>query len=150
MAACHEQLLAELGSELNTLLAASRAVVAKSAARFHSRLQPAAYQVALILMSSGPLSGGRIAEQLGMDKSAVSRLAKSLADNALIEASPDPEDGRSTVYRLTNEGCERIRAGSQIKADAFFSRVENWSETDLAQFVHLLRRFNTIRDRDEF
>ncbi|QNH22123.1 MarR family protein [Xanthomonas sp. GW] len=138
----HVALVGELGSELSALLAASRAVMAAAATRFHPDLQPAAYQVAAALARHGPTKAGRLAEMLGMDKSAVSRLAKSLSARRLVEAVVDPDDGRGTVYRLTDAGDRRLQAADTVKSEAFLARVEHWSDVELAQLVGLLEKFN--------
>lgn len=131
----------ELGRELNALLVASRTVLAASATRFHPDVQPAAYQLATLL-TEGATQPGRLAERLAMDKSAVSRLAKSLCDTGLADAAPDPNDGRAIVYSLTDAGRSRMQAAHAVKSDAFFSRVAGWSEADLTLFTGLLRTFN--------
>jgi DNA-binding MarR family transcriptional regulator len=137
-----EDLTRELGAELSILLAAGRSVLSTSTTLFHPDIQPAAYQLAATLYGHGPAKAGRLAELLGMDKSAVSRLAKSLCDNGLAQASADPEDGRAILYSLTDGGHERMRAASAAKSNAFFSRLAGWSDTELAQFSKLLRKFN--------
>lgn len=142
MSKARAELAIELGTALNALLVASRTVMADSAARFHSDLQPAAYQLAATLADQGPTKAGRLAERLGMDKSAVSRLAKSLCDTGLAYASRDPDDGRASVYSLTAAGRDAIRAANEIKSDAFFSRLEAWSDTELTLFIGLLQKFS--------
>lgn len=144
MSKMRTELAMELGSELNGLLVSSRTVMATSAARFHPDLQPAAYQLGVMLAGQGPTKAGRLAERLDMDKSAVSRLAKSLCDNGLADTSADPDDGRAIVYSLTDAGHERIQAANAVKSDAFFSRVDGWSDAELALFIGLLRKFNRI------
>lgn len=138
----HAALVGELGDELSALLAASRAVMAASAARFHPDLQPAAYQLAAALARHGPSKAGRLAELLGMDKSAVSRLAKSLSEHRLVKAMADPDDGRGTVYRLTDAGDRRLQAADAIKAEMFLARLAHWDDAELAQLVALLGKFN--------
>ena len=144
MSKTRTELATELGSELNGLLVASRTVMAASAARFHPDLQPAAYQLAAMLAGQGPTKAGRLAERLDMDKSAVSRLAKSLCDNGLADTSADPDDGRAIVYSLTDAGHNGIQAANAVKSDAFFSRVDGWSDAELTLFIGLLRKFNRI------
>ncbi|MBC9208960.1 winged helix-turn-helix transcriptional regulator [Roseomonas aerophila] len=144
MSTTRTELATELGSELNALLVASRTVMAASAARFHPDLQPAAYQLAAMLASQGPTKAGGLADRLGMDKSAVSRLAKSLCDNGLAQASTDSDDGRAIVYSLTDAGHNGIQATNAVKSDAFFSRVEGWSDAEFTLFIGLLRKFNRI------
>lgn len=142
MSKMRTELATELGSALNALLVASRTVMAASSARFHPDLQPAAYQLAVMLADQGTVKAGRLAERLGMDKSAVSRLAKSLCDHGLAQASADPDDGRATVYSLTEEGLKSMNAANATKSDAFFSRLAGWSDAELTLFISLLRKFN--------
>ena len=136
------QLLVELGGELNALLVASRTVMAASAARFHPGLQPAAYQLAVTLAGLGPTKAGALADLLGMDKSAISRLAKSLCDCGLAEGIADPHDRRGTLFQLTESGHDRVRSAGAIKLEAFSSRTEGWTGSDLILFTELLKRFN--------
>lgn len=137
------ELAAALGGELNTLLVAFRAVMARAATRFHPDLQPAAFQLAVALSGrGGAAKAGRLADQLGMDKSAVSRLAKALCDKGLASAHADPDDGRGIVYALTAEGIARVQAANAIKSTAYASRLEGWSGDDVARFTALLAKFN--------
>ncbi|WP_332302800.1 MarR family winged helix-turn-helix transcriptional regulator [Rhizobium sp. GR12] len=131
-----------LGVELNALFAASRAITAASAELFHPKLQPAAYQIATILSARGSATGREVSEQLDMDKSAVSRLLKSLCDLGLTESATDPNDRRSAIYQLTKEGRLRLEASIEVKAGAFYSRTDGWSDAELVQFKELLRKFN--------
>lgn len=141
-------LLLALGGELNTLLAASRALTATSAERFDPFLQPAAYQLAITLSAHGPAKAGQLAQWLDMDKSAISRLAKALCGNGLAQSAVDPDDGRGTLYNLTDEGRRRVEASMVIKSDAFYSRLEEWRDEELAQFIELLWKFNHANRRE--
>lgn len=141
MSGNESRLKLEVGGELNSLLAASRTVIAAAAAAFHPGVQPAAYQLALMLAARG-LRASELADRLDMDRSAISRLSKFLVDNSLVQSSTDPNDGRGVIFELTKDGRDRMEASKAIKSDAFFSRLEGWSDEDLDQFVRLLRRFN--------
>jgi DNA-binding MarR family transcriptional regulator len=79
-----------------------------------------------------------------MDKSAISRLAKSLCDKGLAHSSADPDDGRAIVYSLTELGRSGIAGANSVKSEAFFSRVEEWSDAELTSFIGLLRKFNQV------
>lgn len=138
-----DDLVTDLGRQMNALLASSRAVTAASANRFHPTLQPAAYQVAATLSAHGTAKAGQLAELLDMDKSAISRLAKSLCENGLAEALADPDDGRATFYRLTAKGSKRLEEANIVKTDAFFSRLTEWRDEELILFTELMRKFVT-------
>lgn len=136
------ELVMDLGSELRKLLIASRALTAASAASFSASLQPAAYQLALAISTKGSASARELVEMLDMDKSAVSRLAKSLCGQGLAKSEGDPDDRRSTIYSLTKKGLKTLQIANAIKSDVFFGRLEGWSDDELELFVGLLRKFN--------
>lgn len=95
-----------------------------------------------MLAARGPSKAGALADGLGMDRSAVSRLAKSLCAAGLASPSPDPEDGRGTLYSLTDRGAANVAAANSAKSEAYFAPIERWSDEELVHFVTLLRTFN--------
>lgn len=137
-----EDLALALGGQISALLVSSRAVLVESAQRFDPDLQPAAFQIAQWLALHGPSKASGLAEALGMDKSAISRLAKSLAELGLVQAQPDPQDGRGVILALTPRGREQVAVASHAKTAAFLARLANWDDEDLATFAGLLARFN--------
>lgn len=129
-----------LGETLNTLISQSRAVTARAAAIFHGELQPAAFHVASWLGAFGPAKSSVVAEALGMDRSATSRLTRELARLHLVEMQADPTDGRGVVVRLTSEGRRRLDQAMAEKAAAFSARLSDWEDEDIAHLAALLRR----------
>lgn len=141
-----DELVRALGRELGALLSASRALTTQSAASFHPELPPAAFHIAWWLHSFGPAKSSRLALEVGMDRSATSRLTAQMAKLELVAASPDPNDGRGTVFKLTAKGERRVAGASTRKAQVFNERISDWSEADLTAFAALLHRFNDHRD----
>ena len=141
-----DELVRALGHELGALLSASRALTTQSAANFHPELPPAAFHIAWWLHSFGPAKSSRLALEVGMDRSATSRLTAQMAKLELVTASPDPNDGRGTVFKLTAKGERRVAGASTRKAQVFNERISDWSEADLTAFAALLHRFNDHRD----
>lgn len=139
--ATREELIKQLGEELNVLLASSRVLMTASAEAFDPELQPAAYQVALGLSLLDGANATQLAQRLEMDKSAISRLTRSLIDKGLLTSFTDPKDARSILYYLTSKGAERIKAAAALKASAFYLKLEGWSEDEIAQLANLLGKF---------
>jgi DNA-binding MarR family transcriptional regulator len=135
-----EQCVLALGAALNALVSQSRALTAQAAATFHSELQPAAFHIALWLNAFGPAKPSAVAQAIGMDRSAASRLAGDLVRLGLVVTSIDPSDRRSAVLSLTADGRRRMEAATRVKGAAFQQRVASWSEEDLALCTGLLRR----------
>jgi DNA-binding MarR family transcriptional regulator len=135
-----EQRIRALGAVLNALVSQSRALTAQAAAAFHSELQPAAFHIALWLSAFGPAKPSAVAEAVGMDRSAASRLTRELVRLGLIAASTDPSDRRSTVLSLTVDGRRRMEAAMQAKGATFRQRVASWSDKDLLLCTDLLQK----------
>jgi DNA-binding MarR family transcriptional regulator len=135
-----EQRIRELGAVLNALVSQSRALTAQAAATFHTDLQPAAFHIALWLNAFGPAKPSAVAQAVGMDRSAASRLTRELVRLGLVATSTDPADRRSTVLSLTVDGRRRMEAAMQAKGATFRHRVASWSEEDLLLCTDLLQR----------
>jgi DNA-binding MarR family transcriptional regulator len=137
-----EALVLALGEQLSALLSASRALTAEAAAVFHPDLPPGAFHIARWLHAFGPAKVSSVAEAVAMDRSATSRLTARLIDLGVIEARPDPSDGRGVVLSLSDQGRRKISRAIARKGDVFQQRIETWSGADLERFTSLLRRFN--------
>ncbi|MBK5417892.1 MarR family winged helix-turn-helix transcriptional regulator [Pseudomonas sp. TH31] len=139
-----ETLVLALGEQLSALLSASRALTVATSAEFHPDLPPAAFHIAHWLHVFGPAKVSCVAEAVAMDRSATSRLTARLIDLELVEARPDPLDGRGTILSLSRRGRKKIRQAILHKGDVFRQRIDDWSDVDLEQLTQLLRRFNGL------
>src|SRR5882757_5518734 len=134
-----EQRIRALGAALNALVSQSRALTTQAAVAFHAELQPAAFHIALWLNAFGPAKPSAVAQAVGMDRSAASRLIRELVRLELIATSSDPADRRSIVLSLTVDGRRRMEIAMQAKGAAFQARLASWSEEDLELCTDLLR-----------
>src|SRR5882724_5208471 len=103
-----EECIRGLGAVLNALVSQSRALTAQASETFSAGLQPAAFHIALWLNAFGPAKPSAVAQAVGMDRSAASRLTRELMRLGLIEKSTDPSDRRSIVLCLSVDGCRRM------------------------------------------
>ncbi|QZP30542.1 MarR family winged helix-turn-helix transcriptional regulator [Pseudomonas sp. DR48] len=139
-----ELLVLALGEQFSALLSASRALTVATSTEFHPELPPAAFHIAQWLNAFGPAKVSCVAEAVAMDRSATSRLTARLIHLGLVEAQPDPSDGRGTLLNLSHKGRTRIRQAIVHKGDVFRQRIDDWNDEDLEQLTHLLRRFNGL------
>jgi DNA-binding MarR family transcriptional regulator len=135
-----DQRIRALGAALNALVSQARALTAQASATFHPELQPAAFHIALWLNAFGPAKPSAVAQAVGMDRSAASRLARELVRLGLIATSTEPLDGRSIVLSLTADGHRRVEAAMRSKGATFRERLASWSEKDLSLCTELLQR----------
>jgi DNA-binding MarR family transcriptional regulator len=135
-----EERIRALGAVLNVLVSQSRALTAQASEKFSAGLQPAAFHIALWIKAYGPAKPSAVAEAVGMDRSAASRLTRELVRLGLVATSTDPTDRRSIVLSLTADGRRQMELATQAKGAAFRARVASWSEEDLLLCTDLLRR----------
>jgi DNA-binding MarR family transcriptional regulator len=87
------------------------------------------------------LSLGELAQQLGLDKSTLSRTIDGLVNIGLVQRAPDPDDRRSIRLSLTGQGrrtCDRINTEN----DAHFSRV--LSRIDIQRRQKVVEGFDAL------
>src|SRR4051812_13028993 len=112
-----------LGTELNALLSASRALTERTAAAFHPGLQPAAFHLARWLYAYGPANPSTLAEAVAMDRSSTSTLIGRMKALGLVESTPDPSDRRAVKVALTEAGTARVVEALDLRGTAFFERT---------------------------
>jgi DNA-binding MarR family transcriptional regulator len=82
-----------------------------------------------------------VANTLLMDVSTVSRSLSALGKDGLVQWRADESDLRSHLVSCTTDGLARLdERRTQIAAE-FDRRLENWTETDVAELSRLLHRF---------
>lgn len=134
--------LTELGTELSALFAAARAFATETAVLFDPPLTSAGFQIVQWLHGAGAMRSMQIADGLAMDRSALSRALKQLTQAGLVEAHIDPQDGRATVYMLTEVARARMHDALASKGMRYEQRLAAWSNADIGQLAALLRRLN--------
>ncbi|MDD7794336.1 MarR family winged helix-turn-helix transcriptional regulator [Clostridium sp. 'White wine YQ'] len=131
-----------LGKQLNALISASHALNMKTAARFNSTLQPAAFLIVRWLYSYGPTSATALADSTAMDRSSVSRLVNQLKKLNYVKSEPSPHDKRGVLLSLTDLGIEKTIEALKEKESAFYERISRWDDSELENFIEMLKDFN--------
>jgi DNA-binding MarR family transcriptional regulator len=68
------------------------------------------YNVMRIVAGEGPTAQAEIARRLLVSAPVVTRLASALVEAGLVERGDDPDDRRSVILHLTEEGTRRVTA----------------------------------------
>jgi DNA-binding MarR family transcriptional regulator len=102
---------------------------------------PTASLVALgLLERCAPARVSDLAEVARVDTSVLSRLAKSLERDGLVERSSDPSDGRAHRLQLSAEGRRVLTEGRSRMAALLADRLTEWSAEELARLTTDLTR----------
>ncbi len=92
------------------------------------------------LACSGPTRPSDLAAEVELDLSTVSRHARSLADAGLISREPDPQDGRSLLLALTQQGADAMTGAFRRREQALARSTAAWDPADVALLRGLLAR----------
>jgi MarR family transcriptional regulator, organic hydroperoxide resistance regulator len=85
-------------------------------------ISPPKYFILHVLAGEGGTSQGEIGRLYGVDPSRVTRLAKQLEGEGLIERTRDPRDNRVVRMSLTTEGRRTFEIASE-RGEIFKNRV---------------------------
>lgn len=143
----HSAAVTALEQQIGLLFATARTLMRNRAAAIHPDLSPGAYHVLAMLTRCGPRHAGSLASELGIDKSAMSRLVRQLSDLGLVERQPDPDDGRAFFVAATAGATRRIGDLRDEHRAALRQFLDGWEDGDIAQLTALLARLNEARSQ---
>ncbi len=99
------------------------------------------YPVLSGLARSGPRSAAALAIEVGMDRSGVSRHASRLEEAGLVRREPDPDDRRSVLLMLTEDGARTVAVMRERLAERIGASLDEWPPEQARAFARDLRRF---------
>ena len=97
--------------------------------------------LAIVEEADGLLSVNAVAAALGMERTAVSRLAASCVSEGLVERVASQTDGRSITLRLTSAGEEVLAHSRRQQRRAFEYITRDWDDGERLQFARLLHKY---------
>ncbi|MCX4744279.1 MarR family transcriptional regulator [Kitasatospora sp. NBC_01287] len=101
------------------------------------------YPVLSGLARTGPRSAAELAQEVGLDRSNVTRRASRLEAAGLLRREPDPADRRAALLVLTDHGERTVRATRERLTTEIERALHDWPPAEARSFAHQLRRFVT-------
>lgn len=105
-------------------------------------VDPSCFPLAKRLMHADAMRVSDLAIDVELDTSTVSRQIKQLELKGIVERTTDPDDGRASLVRLTDEGRSTMQAGFRRRFERIQAVLEPWSERDRQQLQRLLTRLS--------
>ncbi|WP_413098723.1 MarR family winged helix-turn-helix transcriptional regulator [Streptomyces sp. Inha503] len=99
------------------------------------------YPVLSGLARTGPRSAAGLADEIGLDRSGVTRRATRLEEAGLLRREPDPADRRATLLALTDAGRAAIETTRQRLAAHIEDSLASWPPGEAQTFARQLHRF---------
>lgn len=117
-------------------------LIGERARTLHPDLHPVTYLLLSHVIQHGPVRAAELVEAFGMDKGGVSRQVQHLCDLGLVEREDDPADRRAMLIVASDLAHARVRELQQARTAVVDERLGEWSDDDLADFVHRLALYN--------
>jgi DNA-binding MarR family transcriptional regulator len=105
-----------------------------------------AVAVLALLDKHGAMRMSRLAELLAVDMSVTSRHVAHVADRGWIDRSPDPDDRRSRILTLTQEGSSKLTELTERYVSALSGYLADWSDADVDALNSQLARLRECFD----
>lgn len=98
------------------------------------------YRVLAALEDLGPASQATLGRRAELDRSDVVATLDELESDALVERSPDPDDGRRKIVTITAAGKRRLAKLDDVVAGVQVKLLAPLSADERAELIRLLGR----------
>ena len=108
-------------------------------------------QIAVLMRldREGPATVTALARLEGVRSQSMGATVAALEDLELIKGSPDPADGRQTIWSLTPACRERIRSGRAARHEWLLRAIQSkLTQDEQAELAAAMRLFDRIVDAD--
>lgn len=82
--------------------------------------------------------------KMGIEPTSLSRTLKNLEERGLIIRKPNPEDGRSVLIVLTNDGLEMRNVSKEVVLNFYDAIQQKISTEEMNVFFTVLQKINAI------
>jgi DNA-binding MarR family transcriptional regulator len=127
-----------LEAEFGELINRFRRIITENANRVSPGLLPGAYKVFTTIVRREGITLSALADSLMADKGQISRSVRELEGLGLIQRTPDPDDGRSSLLSPTPLGLERLEAARAPQESLLVDALEDWPLDDIRNLTRLL------------
>lgn len=127
-----------LEAEFGELINRFRRIILENANRVSPGMLPGAYKVFTTIVRRESITLSALADTLMSDKGQISRTVRELEQLGLVQRTPDPDDGRSSLLSPTPEGLERLAAARAPQESTLVDALEEWPVDDILNLTRLL------------
>lgn len=95
----------------------------------------------VVIEDMGEVRVSTIARRMSVDLSVISRQAKTLVEEGLLERQPDPDDRRAFLVKLSVNGQAALHKARAHYGKLVKSIVSDWSDGEIATLTEGMLRF---------
>ncbi|MGN7947391.1 MarR family winged helix-turn-helix transcriptional regulator [Microbacterium sp. 22215] len=137
-----------LEAEFSELITHFRRLIMENADRVSPGMLPGAYKTFTTIARCGQVTASALSERMLVDKGQISRTVRELESLGLIERSPDPRDGRSSLLSLTSHGEAKLAEARLPQEGLLMRHLSEWSVDDIDNLTRLLHALGSGRTPD--
>ncbi|GAA1247421.1 DNA-binding MarR family transcriptional regulator [Microbacterium phyllosphaerae] len=137
-----------LEAEFSELITHFRRLIMENADRVSPGMLPGAYKTFTTIARCGQVTASALSERMLVDKGQISRTVRELESLGLIERSPDPKDGRSSLLSLTPHGEAKLAEARLPQEGLLMRHLSEWSVDDIDNLTRLLHALGSGRTPD--
>ncbi len=104
------------------------------------QLTPMQFAVLVKIGNEEEVSQNQLGRLTAMDPATAQGVVRRLKERALIDARPDPDDGRRSLWRLSETGEALVAATVPIAEQITEKTLEPLSKSERSNFLALLRK----------
>jgi DNA-binding MarR family transcriptional regulator len=105
-------------------------------------LDRSTYTLLTQLSMNGPIGVKALANEFRLDISTISRQTSVLEAKGYVQRLPDPTDGRSSYFQVTEEGIRKVMEAKKARLARHAQLFKDWSDEERQKFGALLARLN--------
>lgn len=110
------------------------------------QLDPTGFVLLSTLTDRGEMRSSDLATLHDLDRAVVSRQVRMLTETGMVTRRPDPVDARAQLLAIVPATAARVRELRELRAASIVAPFANWSQSELSEFIRLLRRYNEGTD----
>ncbi|WP_114240307.1 MarR family winged helix-turn-helix transcriptional regulator [Dyella sp. C9] len=103
--------------------------------------------VVYLLRDGGSMSQKQLATLAKIEQPSMAQMLSRMERDGLIQRSPDPADGRSSLISLTRGAMAKIPKVREVMNAGNRQAFDDFSKAEITMLVDLLRRLNSNLDR---
>jgi DNA-binding MarR family transcriptional regulator len=111
-------------------------------------VQPTQLIVLTLLLETGPLRIGTIAERVPCSQPSATHVVAGLESDGLVRRERDPEDGRATRIMITDKGLSTIKSLAHGQAQELARRLGSLSNDDVTTLLAADPVLRALADAD--
>lgn len=133
----------DLSEALFKLMHSVRLSIGQQVKQLNLDLSPMHFKSLKVISKIDGCNGQKLADFLGRDKAQINRLIKELVNQELVIKSDDPNDKRSQLLSLSQQGEDIMSKFKVLERQTFNNMVQGVDSEQIEQFIEVANKLRS-------